>query len=36
MSRVLVSVNGVLDRHVDPDLECLDRICVNGYVPNRI
>ena len=29
-----VTVNDVLDGHVVLDLECLDRIYVNGYVPN--
>ena len=27
-------VNDVLDGHVDLDLECPDRIYLNGYVPN--
>ena len=30
----VVTVNDVLDGHVVLDLECLDRIYVNGYVPN--
>lgn len=30
----MVSVNDVLDGHVVLDLECLDRIYLNGYVPN--
>jgi hypothetical protein len=29
-----VTVNDVLDGHVDLDVECLDRIYLNGYVPN--
>lgn len=29
-----VTVNNVLDRHVALDLECLDRIYLNAYVPN--
>ncbi|UQX12288.1 hypothetical protein [Candidatus Mycobacterium methanotrophicum] len=29
-----VTVNDVLDGHVQLDLECLDRIYLNGYVPN--
>jgi hypothetical protein len=29
----LVTVNDVLDGHVGLDLECLDRIYLNGYVP---
>jgi hypothetical protein len=29
-----VTVNDVLDGHVTLDLECLDRIYLNGYVPN--
>ena len=29
-----VTVNDVLDGHVDLDLECPDRIYLNGYVPN--
>jgi hypothetical protein len=29
-----VTVNDVLDGHVQLDLECLDRIYFNGYVPN--
>jgi hypothetical protein len=33
VSRV-VTVNDVLDGHVALDLECLDRIYLNGYVPN--
>jgi hypothetical protein len=30
----VVTVNDVLDGHVALDLECLDRIYLNGYVPN--
>ena len=29
-----VTVNDVLDGHVVLDMECLDRIYLNGYVPN--
>jgi hypothetical protein len=29
-----VTVNDVLDGHVVLDLECTDRIYLNGYVPN--
>ncbi|MFZ5851652.1 MAG: hypothetical protein ACOYY2_09705 [Actinomycetota bacterium] len=29
-----VTVNDVLDGHVTLDLECLDRVYLNGYVPN--
>ena len=29
-----VTVNDVLDGHVVVDLECLDRVYLNGYVPN--
>ena len=29
-----VTVNDMLDGHVVIDLECLDRIYLNGYVPN--
>jgi hypothetical protein len=29
-----VTVNDVLDGHVGRDVECLDRIYLNGYVPN--
>ena len=29
-----VTVNDVLDGHVVLDLECLDRIYLNVYVPN--
>jgi hypothetical protein len=30
----MVTVSQVLDGHVSLDLECLDRIYLNGYVPN--
>jgi hypothetical protein len=30
----MVTVNDVLDGHVGLDLECMDRIYLNGYVPN--
>jgi hypothetical protein len=30
----LVTVNDVLDGHVALDLECLDRVYLNAYVPN--
>jgi hypothetical protein len=33
VSRV-VTVNDVLDGHVGLDLQCLDRIYLNGCVPN--
>jgi hypothetical protein len=29
-----VTVNDVLDGHVGLDLDCIDRIYLNGYVPN--
>ncbi len=29
-----MTVNDVLDGHVGLDLECMDRIYLNGYVPN--
>jgi hypothetical protein len=29
-----VTVNDVLDGHIGLDIECLDRIYLNGYVPN--
>ena len=29
-----VTVNEILDGHVGLDLECLDRIYLNAYVPN--
>jgi len=34
MASRVVTVNDVLDGHVTLDLECLDRIYLNGYVPN--
>ncbi len=30
----VVTVNDVLDGHVGLDVECMDRIYLNGYVPN--
>jgi hypothetical protein len=30
----VVTINDVLDGHVGMDIECLDRIYLNGYVPN--
>ena len=30
----MVTVGGLLDGHVSLDLECMDRIYLNGYVPN--
>src|SRR5438874_1465849 len=30
----VVTVNDLLDGHVSLDIECLDRIYLNGYVPN--
>src|SRR3981081_1423508 len=30
----VVTVNDVLDGHVGLDVECLDRVYLNGYVPN--
>jgi hypothetical protein len=29
-----VNVNDLLDGHVALDLECLDRVYLNAYVPN--
>ena len=34
MSTRPVTVNDMLDGHVTLDLECFDRIYLNGYVPN--
>ena len=34
MAAATVTVNDLLDGHVVLDLECLDRIYLNGYVPN--
>jgi hypothetical protein len=34
MAQLPVTVNEVLDGHVVLDLECLDRIYLNAYVPN--
>ena len=34
MSTRPVTVNDILDGHVTLDLECFDRIYLNGYVPN--
>jgi len=34
MASRVVTVNDVLDGHVALDVECLDRIYLNGYVPN--
>jgi hypothetical protein len=30
----MTSINDALDGHVALDIECLDRISLNGYVPN--
>jgi hypothetical protein len=30
----VVNINDVLDGHIVLDLECLDRVYLNGYVPN--
>src|SRR5947209_12901975 len=30
----VVNINDVLDGHVTLDLQCLDRVYLNGYVPN--
>jgi hypothetical protein len=32
--KVPVTVNDLLDGHVGLDIECLDRVYLNGYVPN--
>jgi hypothetical protein len=29
-----LTVSELLDGHVAPDVECLDRVYLNGYVPN--
>ena len=34
MAKRPVTTADVLDGHVSLDLECLDRIYLNGYVPN--
>jgi len=34
MGSRLLTVNDVLAGHVTLDVECLDRIYLNGYVPN--
>jgi hypothetical protein len=34
MAASVVNVNDLLDGHVGLDIECLDRIYLNGYVPN--
>jgi len=34
MVTAVCNVNDVLDGHVSLDLECLDRIYLNAYVPN--
>jgi small basic protein len=34
MATRVVTVNDVLDGHVGLDLECFDRIYLNGWVPN--
>ncbi len=34
MATRVVSVNDILDGHVGLDLECFDRIYLNGRVPN--
>jgi hypothetical protein len=31
---VAVTVSDLIDGHVSLDIECLDRIYLNGYVPN--
>jgi hypothetical protein len=33
MARRPVTVNDILDGHVSLDVECLDRLYLNGYVP---
>ncbi|MGH8861705.1 MAG: hypothetical protein ACRDVG_10825 [Jatrophihabitantaceae bacterium] len=34
MTRRLVTTNDILGGHVSLDIECLDRIYLNGYVQN--
>jgi hypothetical protein len=34
MATRVITVNDILDGHVGLDLECLDRIYLNGWVPN--
>jgi hypothetical protein len=34
MAKRPVTVNDILDGHVVLELECLDRLYLNGYVPN--
>ena len=34
MAAATVTVNDLLDGHVALDIECLDRVYLNGYVPN--
>jgi hypothetical protein len=34
MATRVVTVNDILDGHVGLDLECFDRIYLNGWVPN--
>ena len=34
MAKRVVRTADILDGHVSLDLECLDRIYLNGYVPN--
>jgi len=34
MATRVVGVNDILDGHVGLDLECFDRIYLNGWVPN--
>ena len=34
MSRRVVRTADILDGHVSVDLQCLDRVYLNGYVPN--
>ena len=30
----VVNINDLLDDHVSLDLECLDRVYLNAYIPN--